>query len=164
MDITYTSNSGFPYFLNLVAFNVNTMAYNAVARVLLNKQDGAAYATAISEIFMHVKKIHPSFKNGQNLRQIMVDFDQAEYNGFERSVGAKITEKIMRGCKPVNRVSDIVTKSKDEHIFCYLGHNIPDFKEQGDVTLAFDVLCGRKCIAEARHLLPQHLVGNRIIA
>ena len=93
----------------------------------------------------------------------MVDFDQAEYNGFERSVGAKITEKITRGCTvhwktSVNCVSDIVTKSKDEHIiFRYLGHNIPDFKEQGDVTLAFDVLCGRKCIAEARHLLPQHL-------
>ena len=139
------------------------MAYNAVARVLLNKQDGEAYATAISEVFTHVTKIHPSFKNGQNLRQIMVDFDQAEYNGFERSVGAKITEKITRGCTvhwktSVNCVSDIVTKSKDEHIiFRYLGHNIPDFKEQGDVTLVFDVLCGRKCIAEARHLLPQHL-------
>ena len=57
-----------------------------------------------------------------------------------------------------NQTSDIVTKSKDEHnIFRFLGHNIPDFKEQGDVTLAFDVLCGRKCTAAARYLLPQHL-------
>ena len=150
----------------MVAFNEITMEFNAVARVLLNKQDGDAYAIAIREIFTHVTKIHPSFKNGQTLRQIMVDFDQAEYNGFERSIGAELCEKILRGCTvhwktSLNRVSDIVTKSKEEHkIFRYIGHAIQDFTNQTDVKMAFDVLCGVKNIAEAQHLLPPDLAAT----
>ncbi|PFX15817.1 hypothetical protein AWC38_SpisGene19947, partial [Stylophora pistillata] len=143
---------------------------NAVARVLLNKQDGDAYATTRSEVFGHVRKIHPSFKNGHNLRQIMVDFDQAEYNGFERSMGTEVTEKIMRGCTvhwktSGNRVSDIVTKSKEEHsIFRHLGHAIQDVDQQADVRLPFDVLCGKRSVIHAKHLLSPQLaaISNQI--
>ena len=165
VDITYTNNSGLPYLLNMVAFNEITMTYNAVARVLLNKQDGDAYATAVSEVFGQVSKIHPSFKNGCNLRQIMVGFDQAEYNGFERSMGTEITEKIMRGCTvhwktSVNRVSDIVTRSKEEHsIFRSLGHSIQNVAQQADVRLAFDVLCGKKSVVLVKHLLSPQLTA-----
>ena len=49
-------------------------------------------------------------------------------------------------------------KTKEEHsIFRYLGHSIQDFRQQVDVKLAFDVLCGNKSIAEAKNLLPPHL-------
>jgi len=48
----------------MVVFNETAMVYNAV----LKKQDGDAYATAISEVFDYVTKIHPSFKIRQNLR------------------------------------------------------------------------------------------------
>ena len=127
-----------------------------VARVLLNKQDDNAYATAISEVFGHVTKIHPSFKNGHNLRQIIVDFDQAEYNGLEKSMGTEVREKIMRGCTvdwktSVNRVSDIVTKSKEEHsIFRHLAHAIQDGDQRADVRLAFDLLCCKKSVIHAK--------------
>ena len=70
VDITYTNNNGFPYLLNMVAFNESTMAYNAVARVLLNRQDGDAYGTAISQVFDHVTTKHPLFSNGKNLGRL----------------------------------------------------------------------------------------------
>ena len=96
MDVTYTNNSGFPYLLNMVALDTDT-TYNAVVRVFLNWKDGDAYTTATSKVFNHVTKIHPSFKNEQKLTQIMVDLDEARYNGFERSIGATITSKVLRG-------------------------------------------------------------------
>ena len=75
----------------MVAFNETTMEFNVVVRVLLNKQDGDAYAIASGEIFIHVTKIHPSFKNGQT----RVEFDQEEYNGFDKSIGVELCEKIL---------------------------------------------------------------------
>ena len=164
VDITYTNNNGFPYLLNMVAFNEIATEFNAVARVLLSKQDGDAYAIAIREVFTHVTEIHPSFKNGHTLTQIMVDFNQAEYNGFERVMGAELCANILRGCTvhwKKSVVSDIVTKSKEEHkIFRYIGHTIQDLTNQTDVKLAFDVLCGVKSIAEAKDLLPPDIAAT----
>ena len=102
------------------ASNHLLFAVNVMIKVPI-RQDDDAYATAKSEVVGHLTKIHPSFKHGQNRHQIMADFDQAEYNGFERSMGAEVKEKIIHGCKvywktSVNHVSNIVTKSKEEHL------------------------------------------------
>ena len=71
----------------------------------------------------------------------------------------------MRGCTvhwktSVNRVSDIVTKGKDEHrTFRYLGHGLQDVENQADVRLIFDILSGEKRITEGKHLLPPDLAS-----
>ena len=53
-DITYTGNEDFPYMLNMVVFNPATMHYQAVSRVLCDKQDGESYATSFQEVFNKV--------------------------------------------------------------------------------------------------------------
>lgn len=60
-DITYTGNEDFPYMLNMVVFNSTTMHYQAVARVLCDKQDGESYATSFQEVFNKVTDCYPNF-------------------------------------------------------------------------------------------------------
>ena len=49
----------------------------------------------------------------------MVDFDQAQYNGLQKALGADLAKSMIRGYSvhwktSVNRVNKIVTKTKDE--------------------------------------------------
>ena len=58
-----------------------------------------------------------------------------------------------------------MTKSKEEHsIFRHLGHAIQDVDQEADVRLAFDVLCGKKSVIHAKHLLSPQLaaISNQI--
>ena len=61
-DITYTGNDNFPYMLNMFVFNVTTVHYQAVVRVLCDKQDGKSYATCFQEVFSKVTELYPNFR------------------------------------------------------------------------------------------------------
>ena len=108
VDITYTGNKSFPYLLNAVSSNEKTLLYNAVARVLCNKQDGGAYATALREMFSFVTERFPNFQHERGLDVILVDFNEA--------LGTDVAERVLRGCqvhwtRSLQRVCKLVTKS-----------------------------------------------------
>ena len=72
IDTDYTANRAFPYLLNIVVFKDFTLSFNAVSR---------SFAASTTEVFQRVTMLHPSFKGGTHLRQIMVDFDRVQYKG-----------------------------------------------------------------------------------
>ena len=162
-DITFTGNDDFPYLLNLVIFNKETLSYQAVARVLCDKQDGESYGLSFHEVFKQATKVNSNFNHGKSLRQIVVDFDDAEYNGFTRVLGKDITEKLLRGCsvhwkRSVNRVAKIVCQSKDEElIFKSLAGNAEDAKEKEEVIEIFEIFSGRKSLLSAIRYVPEKL-------
>lgn len=151
-DITFTGNDDFPYLLNLVIFNKEMLSYQAVARVLCDKQDGESYGLSFHEVFKQATKVNSNFNHGKSLREFVVDFDDAEYNGFTRVLGKDITEKLLRGCsvhwkRSVSRVAKIVCQSKDEElIFKSLAGNVEDAKEKEEVIEIFEILSGRKSL------------------
>ena len=82
---------------------------------------------------------------------------------LKKSIGPQLTKKMIRGCSfhwktSLNRVNDIVTKTKEEHdIFKHLAFQIETLEDKENVFLIFDVLCGKVRPSRARHLLSEHL-------
>jgi hypothetical protein len=152
VDVTYTGNTMFPYLLNMVTFNERILHYNAVARVLCNKQDGESYATSIKTVFDFVSKKYTKFENGKNLKEILVDFDDAQANGFRKAMGEEVANKVLRGCKvhwlrSVQRVSKMVTKNQEEAaLFERIAKKATTVREKKDVYAIFDILCCKKSL------------------
>ena len=126
-DITFTGNNDFPY----------------------PKQDGESYGLSSHEVFKQATKMSPHFDNGKTIKKNVVDFDDAEYNGFTQVLGKYITEKLLRGCsvhwmRSVKKVTELVCQSRDEEtIFKTLARNVEDATRKVDVMEIFDILCGR---------------------
>ena len=97
----------------------------------------------------------------------MLDFDDAEANGFMQAFGKEITN-IIRGCsvhflRSALRVAKLVNmpNSSGYHIFVSIAKRIPDERSQKTVLDAFDVLCGVKSFELLSIYLPSNLKSSK---
>ena len=58
----------------------------ACGRVLMNKQDGSSIGRALSELSQNVKDYVPNYNIKVAHKEILLDFDEAEVNGFHHLV------------------------------------------------------------------------------
>ena len=106
---------------------------------------------------------YPNFRKGQSLKQILVDFDDTEYNGLVQVLGKDLAEKLIRGCsvhwmRSVNRVAKIVcTSSEEESVFKHLGKVIQESEEKNVVLKIFEVMSGKEDITSASEYLSEQL-------
>ncbi|KAK4005674.1 hypothetical protein OUZ56_010716 [Daphnia magna] len=147
-DVTFPGIQGFPYLMNMVAFNFFTMQFQVVARVLMSRVTTTAYKTAISKILRLVTNIHPEFEHGQHIIGWILDFSLAQRDGLAANLGENACA-VIRGCevhfkRNVQKISDKVNSDTiSKSVFKKIAYVIPNLTTVEETQLAFDVLCGK---------------------
>ena len=85
-DITFNETKEYPYLFNVVAFNDTTMEWIVVSRVRMNKQDHQAYCLGFKNTFQQCASNHFSFKVGESLIGIVIDWSDSEIRGLSKAV------------------------------------------------------------------------------
>ena len=116
IDIVYIRNDDVPGLLNIVAPSALLRGYVPVFRVFLNKQNAESISFVCRHAFQHINKEHSEFRNGEAIKQIMVNYSDAEENGLRDALGDEFVEKVLRGCKfhflqSVAKVAAVVTET-----------------------------------------------------
>ncbi len=70
-----------------------------MARVFMDSLDTAAYQACFTAIFSAVSDLHSSFRIGESLCGILMDWSDAQLAGLEGAIGSEATEKIAKGCQ-----------------------------------------------------------------
>ncbi len=165
-DVTYPGNLSFPYLLNIVTYNEETMVFQTVARVLLNKLTTAAYRRAFEEVFQITTNLHPCFNGGREVFFWIVDFSSAQYEGLAANIGKKEARARIVGCKVhfQRNARKIAAKicGPDRNsldLFTSIAYKIPDLTEESQVFAAFDILSGETLLddEEAMRFLTETL-------
>ena len=158
-DVTYPGNLSFPYLLNIVTYNEETMVFQTVARVLLNKLTTAAYRRAFEEVFQITTNLHPCFNGGREVLFWIVDFSSAQYEGLAANIGKKEARARIVGCKVhfQRNARKIAAKicGPDRNsldLFTSIAYKIPDLTEESQVFAAFDILSGETLLRMTRRL------------
>ena len=92
VDITYTGNGAFPYLLNMVAFNDLTLTSMQSAGYLVASKTAKLMPPQYPKFSATSPSVTLRSNYGANLRQIMVDFDQAQYNELQNALGADLAK------------------------------------------------------------------------
>ena len=58
---------------------------------LINHQDGSSVGKALKVLSCNVKQLYPRYKLKMAHKEIMLDFVEAEANGFKESFGEEVT-------------------------------------------------------------------------
>ena len=164
VDVDYTGNHYFQYLLNIVCFNNITKRYIACGRALMNHQDGYSIGKALSVLSNHVKKFYPSYDITTAHKEILLDFDEAEANGFQSSFGNNVSN-LFRGCsvhflRSAMRVAKLVNLSSSSlgyQIFVAVAKLIPDNPSREIVKQAFNILAGSEPFTKLAENLPPPL-------
>ena len=90
VDIDHTGCHHFPYLLNVVCKNDVTQYYMTCGRVLINRQDGISIGKALSKLKSNVTSMYKDYNIGEKHKEILLDFDNAEANGFTQAFGKSI--------------------------------------------------------------------------
>ena len=149
LDVTFPLTHTFPYLLNVVAYNHTTLEYQVVTRVLMSKLTSAAYKAALEQILIITTNIHPEFDHGSAVKSWVVDFSEAQANGFAENLGKEKASQVIRGCNVHymrNAEKTAVKVGVDEcsrEVFKKIAFKIPKLEKKSDVTLAFKILCGK---------------------
>ena len=152
-DITFNETKEYPYFFNVVVFNDTTMEWTVVSRVRMNKQGHQAYCLGFKKTFHHCASNHSSFKVGESLLGIVIDWSDSEIHGLSEAVGEELAKSLLRGCRvhwnhSWQRIQDRVASSNDKKmekmIFSKIASQIPTIPMGEYVCDCFKVLCNQE--------------------
>jgi len=163
-DIDYAGNHHFPYLFNVVYFNNNTKCYMACGRSLMDHQDGASIGKALKFLSSNVKRLYPRYDLKATHKEILLDFDEAEANGFKEAFGEEVSN-ILRGCsihfiRSAMRIAKLVNSSVASvgyQVFMSVAKLIPENTSQSVVQSAFKVLYSTESFTNLSAHLPPPL-------
>ena len=111
-----------------------------------------------------MKKFYPSYDITTAHKEILLDFDEAEANGFQSSFGNNVSN-LFRGCsvhflRSAMRVGKLVNLSSSSlgyQIFVAVAKLIPDNPSREIVKQAFNILAGSEPFTKLAENLPPPL-------
>jgi len=118
---------------------------------VVNHQDGISIGKALSiSLMIMLRSIFPGTILKWHIKEILLDFADAEANAFSSTFGAEISNQIcgcsvhfIRSGMRVAKLVNVSTISLGYQIFMSVVKLIPENSSKELVNIAFKVLCGK---------------------